>query len=52
MVPTHNQDPTKDPANKAMFNKRPRVATSIKELRLQNADDEAMALASEIRKMD
>jgi hypothetical protein len=50
--PTHNKDPTKDPTNKTMFNKRPRVATSIKDFRLQKAHDEAKALASEIRKMD
>jgi hypothetical protein len=49
--PTNN-DPTKDPANKAMYNKRPRIATEIKDLRQQKAHDEARALASEIRKMD
>jgi hypothetical protein len=42
---------TKDPANKVMFNKRPRVATDMKELRMQKAQEEARALASEIRKM-
>lgn len=46
------KDPTKDPANKVMFNRRPRVATDLKELRMQKAQDEAMALASEIRKME
>lgn len=45
------KDPTKDPANKVMFNKRPRVATDMKELRMQKAQEEARALASEIRKM-
>ncbi|PMD66668.1 uncharacterized protein K444DRAFT_658940 [Hyaloscypha bicolor E] len=49
--PTNN-DPTKDPANKAMYNKRPRIATDIKDLRRQKAHDQARALASEIRKMD
>jgi len=48
--PTNN-DPTKDPANKAMYNKRPKIATEIKDLRQQKAHDEARALASEIRKM-
>jgi hypothetical protein len=49
--PTNN-DPTKDPANKAMYNKRSRIATEIKDLRQRKAHDEARALASEIRKMD
>jgi hypothetical protein len=46
------KDPTKDPANKVMFNKRPRVATDLKELRMQKAQDEARALASELRKIE
>jgi hypothetical protein len=45
-------DPTKDPGNKAMYNKRPRVVTEIKDLRMQKAHEEAIRLASEIRKMD
>jgi hypothetical protein len=49
--PIDEKDPTKDPANNVMFNKRPRVATDIKEMRLKNAHDDARALASEIRKM-
>lgn len=46
------KDPTKDPANKIMFNKRPRVATDLKVLRMQKAQEEARALASELRKME
>jgi hypothetical protein len=46
------KDPTKDPANKVMFNKRPRVATDLKELRMQKAQDESRALASELRRME
>jgi hypothetical protein len=34
-----------------MYNKRPKIATEIKDLRQQKAHDEARALASEIRKM-
>ncbi|KAE9378853.1 hypothetical protein N431DRAFT_477997 [Stipitochalara longipes BDJ] len=45
-------DPTKDPGNKAMYNNRPRIATEVKEHRMQKAHDEAKRLASEIRKMD
>ncbi|KAN0115286.1 hypothetical protein V8E51_004830 [Hyaloscypha variabilis] len=45
-------DPTKDPGNKAMYNKRPRVVTEIKDLRMQKAHEEAIRLVSEIRKMD
>ena len=45
-------DPTKDPTNKTMYNKRPRIVTEIKDMRMQKAHDEALRLASEIRKMD
>ena len=48
----YRKDPTRDPANKVMFNRRPRVATDLKALMMQKAQDEARALASEIRKME
>jgi hypothetical protein len=48
----YRKDPTRDPANKVMFNRRPRVATDLKVLMMQKAQDEARALASEIRKME
>jgi hypothetical protein len=35
-----------------MYNKRPKIATEIKDLRQQKAHDKASAPASEIRNMD